>query len=185
MFAKTGSMFRPVGIVERIAYRPDHGKEMVEVMEQRVITARGLADDRRAKGRRGITFLSVEKWLDVVRTLDVDLDWTARRANLLISGIDLQATIGQILKVGDVLVRVWDETRPCQLMEDTQPGLKKALAIDTRGGVHGEVLYPGVIRIGDPISRIEPPAQTPSTSATTRAQADFTVESPPPDIDTG
>jgi len=157
MVGGTMEWYKPRGEVHGIAVRPGDGEDMVEVMEQRAVTGAGLVDDPRAKGRRGLTLLSREKWMDVVRTLKVDLPWYSRRANVLVYGMDLKQTIGRLIKVGDVIVKIWGETHPCKLMDEIHPGLKDALALDTRGGVHGEIMFPGVIRLGDPVSFLELP----------------------------
>lgn len=139
----------PDGIVRGIAVRPDGRAAMIEVDEQRATTGRGLEGDRRAKGKRGLTLLSAERWADAMRELGQILPWHTRRANILVEGIDLSMTIGKRITVGDVLVRIWDETRPCAEMDEFCPGLKDALKPFARGGVHGEILCPGTIRRGD------------------------------------
>jgi len=148
---------RPMAEVHGIAVRPGDGEDMVETLEQRAVTGAGLVGDPRAKGRRGLTLLSREKWLDVTRELKVDLPWYARRANVLVYGLDLKQTIGRLIRVGDIIVKIWGETKPCGLMDEIHPGLRDALSLDLRGGVHGEIMYPGVVRLGDPVTIMEVP----------------------------
>ena len=140
-----------IGKVESIAFRLGKGSDMCEARRRRVICGAGLEGEDRGKGARGVTLLSVEKWNDVLRALDVDLLWHVRRANLLVSGIDLASTIGGVLRIGVVRLRVHGETKPCGLMDDAHSGLRNALATDFRGGVHAEVLGGGTICVGDEI----------------------------------
>ena len=157
MFGRTTGGIQPHGVVHGIAVRPGDGEQMVEVIEQRAVTGAGLVGDPRAMGRRGITLLSEEKWTDTMREIGADLPWHARRANVLVYGMDLKATIDKVIRVGDILVKVWGETEPCGPMNDVHPGLMEALRLDTRGGVYGEIIYPGVVRLGDPVTIMQPP----------------------------
>ena len=122
---------------------------MREVSEALARAGKGIEGDERASGRRGVTLLSAERWVDVVRDVGKQLPWHARRANILVGGIDLAATIGKRVRVGDVELHVWGETRPCRQMDEICPGLRAALEPDTRGGVHAEALNDGIIRVAD------------------------------------
>jgi MOSC domain-containing protein YiiM len=72
-----------------------------------------------------------------------------RRANLMISGVDLRNTRGRVLELGSALIWVHGETRPCNRMEETVPGLEAAMNLDWRGGVFGAVAEGGTIAVGD------------------------------------
>ncbi len=157
MFGQFEGGLQPQGIVHGIAVRPGDGEDMVEVMEQRAVSGAGLVGDPRARGRRGVTLLSEGKWADTMRELGADLPWHARRANVLVYGLDLNAMIDKVIRLGDIIVKIWGETTPCGLMDKIHPGLKNALKLDTRGGVHGEIVYPGVVRYGDPVTMMPAP----------------------------
>lgn len=124
---------------------------MREVTQANVIAGRGIDAENRKTGRREVTLLSAERWRDACRELGVELPWHTRRANLLIEGIDLGATLGQVLTIGPIQLRIHGETRPCGIMDQQHPGLREALVPDFRGGVHAEVLVGGTVRIGDPV----------------------------------
>ncbi len=128
---------------------------MTEVVACTVVAAGGIVGENRGFTKRGVTLVSKEAWSDVCRELGVNLPWYARRANLLIEGLDLGAALGQTLAVGSVRLLIHGETRPCGLMDKQHLGLKAALVPDFRGGVYGQVLNDGAIRVGDEV-RIAP-----------------------------
>lgn len=147
------------GVVQAIAYRPIDGDQMQEIDECRVITDRGLVLETRKGGRRNVTLLSNKAWEDTCQALGKRIPWWTRRANLLVGGLDLGATIGHVLEIGQVRVQIHDETRPCALMDAQHAGLTKALVPDCRGGVFGQVLCDGVIRVGDGVRPVQAPEQ--------------------------
>ena len=54
------------------------------------------------------------------------------------------------------MVDITGETRPCELMDEFQPGLKDALKPDMGGGVFGRVVESGAINAGDPLRVLGP-----------------------------
>ena len=89
-----------------------------------------------------MTVLSVEKWQAACGDLGVELPWTTRRANLLVSGLSIgPECVGRILQVGDAQLRITIETDPCPRMDEQYPGLKRALVPDWRGGACCEVTH--------------------------------------------
>jgi MOSC domain-containing protein YiiM len=150
-----------VGRVRGIAHRPVDGEPMVEAAECDILVGRGISTENRKPGKREVTFLSAEAWANTCRDLGAVLPWQLRRANLLIEGIDLSATIGRTLAVGDAQVRIHAETTPCGLMEKQFPGLCAALVPECRGGVYGQVLSGGTVKIGDPVA-VLPANHTPT-----------------------
>lgn len=139
------------GIVRAIAFRPTDSDPMREIEECRVLVNRGLELENRPPGKRSLTLLSRESWSDTCRDLQADLPWWIRRANLLVEGFDLAASIEHTVEIGAIRVYIHDETRPCKLMDEQHEGLRAALKSEFRGGVFGQVLNEGVIRIGDEI----------------------------------
>jgi len=117
------------------------------------IAAGGCIDtEARKPGPRALTLISKEAWSDACDELGADLPWYTRRANVLIEGVDLRASLGKKLRLGPVRLLVHGETKPCKLMDEQHQGLREVLKPDFRGGVFGEVLEGGTIRVGDAVA---------------------------------
>ena len=58
---------------------------------------------------------------------------------------------GDIIEVGNIKLRVSFETDPCEVMEATHQGLRKALEPKWRGGVCCSVIDGGIISVGDKV----------------------------------
>lgn len=84
--------------------------------------------------------------------LGANLDPSARRANLLVSGIDLRNSRERILRVGMCRLRIRGETRPCEQMDAALQGLRTAMQKDWGGGVFAEVVDGGRISVGDAVT---------------------------------
>ncbi len=111
----------------------------------------GIVGNSNQGGHRQVTVISVKSWREMMAELGADLDPSARRANLLVSGVDLENSRGRVLRIGACRLQIRGETRPCNLMEETHPGLGKAMKPGWRGGVYGEVLNDSDIAVGDEI----------------------------------
>lgn len=138
------------GEIVSIWVKRAHGGPMDAVAEAQLLSGRGLAGSANQGGRRQITVIAEDAWRDVQNELRAEVDPSARRANVLLRGIDLENSGGKTLRLGQCLVRLLGETRPCELMDEMQPGLRKALAPEWRGGAFGEILEGGAIHVGDP-----------------------------------
>lgn len=120
--------------------------------EVELVADHGLVDNANVRGKRQVTVISAEAWDDVRRELGEEVDPRLRRANLMVSGLDLEGSRGRVLAVGDCRIAVRGETRPCRLMDDQHPGLQRALDPHWRGGIYGQVLTGGTVRVGDPVA---------------------------------
>lgn len=112
------------------------------------VAGRGLVGNANQGGRRQVTLLSREHWDEITAHLPSP-DPIVRRANVLLSGVDLRASLGRVLRIGDVRIRILGETRPCERMDDACLGLREAMSAPWGGGAYGEVLDDGEIRVGD------------------------------------
>ncbi|MEM7032097.1 MAG: MOSC domain-containing protein [Chloroflexota bacterium] len=119
------------------------------------IAHRGLANNTDQGGKRQVTILSKEVWDDLMQQVGASLDPSTRRANLLVTGIDLADTRGQTLQVGTVRIRIYGETKPCERMDEVAFGLREAMYENWGGGAYGEVLDDGQIAIGDPVAWLD------------------------------
>ena len=140
-----------MGFVRSLAWRSRDGEPMQETQQQSLVAGNGFSVEPGRARRRGVTLLSLESWREACQELGTELPWHTRRANILVEGIPLASTIGSVLKIGDVMVHVHGETKPCGIMDQAHPGLRTALSSDFRGGVHGEVLTGGLVAVGDGI----------------------------------
>ncbi len=138
-----------VGVIKGIAQRAEKGDPMVEVDHGHVSLNVGLDAEHRPPGKRSVTLLSDSRWSQACTELGVTLPWTTRRANFLISGLDLSTLIGRAILIGTVRVWIHAETKPCALMDEQHSGLRAALKPNFRGGVYGQVLTEGTISISD------------------------------------
>jgi MOSC domain-containing protein YiiM len=117
-----------------------------------VSIARGIEGDARGmKPGRQVTVLFREGWEDACDDVGAALPWITRRANLYVEGIERPRETGGRIRIGDVVLAVAEETRPCELMERAHTGLRRALTPDWRGGVCCNVVSGGAIRVGDAV----------------------------------
>ena len=122
---------------------------MDRVLFAEAVASRGLAGNANQGGRRQVTLIDEARWREAQEEVGVDVDPSARRANVMLRGIDLEGQRGRSLRIGPVLVRIYNETRPCHQMDEAHEGLREALKPRWRAGAYGEVVEGGVIRVGD------------------------------------
>ena len=140
--------------LEQIWIKRMHRGPMDPADRARVVAGQGIVGNANQGGKRQVTIVSSRHWTDVTAPLGDTPDPRLRRANLLVSDIDFSNARGKILKIGNVRVRIYGETRPCEQMEAAVPGLKDAMSVPWGGGAHGEVLDDGEIAVGDPVTLI-------------------------------
>lgn len=122
---------------------------MDPVLFAEAVEGRGLAGNANQGGKRQITIIDEARWKEACDEVGAGVDPSARRANVMLRGIDLENTRGQLLRIGPMVVRIYNETRPCERMEEAQSGLRAALGPRWRAGAYGEIVEGGVIRVGD------------------------------------
>ena len=93
------------GRVEAMWVKRAHRGPMDAVDEAQFIARRGLAGNADIGGRRQVTIIERGRWLEATAALG-DVDPVLRRANVMVSGIDLEASRGRLLQVGDVILAI-------------------------------------------------------------------------------
>lgn len=143
------------GRVESIVVRGSSREPARTVTSTVALAGIGLADDR--LGQRGepelstrqVTLIQAEHLAVIARLARVDqVDASALRRNLVVSGINLLALKHAKLKVGGALLEVVGPCQPCSRMEEAiGPGGYAAMR--GHGGMTARVLVGGAIRVGD------------------------------------
>ena len=133
-----------------IAFREKAFAPMQTVDQIYISKAHGTGQDSRGKpGKRQVTLLSLQHWKDACNEIQMPLDWTARRSNLLVESLTLENTREQFLCCGDVILQITGDTDPCSRMRDIHPKLFDALNQHWRGGVNCRVIREGQLKLNE------------------------------------
>ncbi len=143
------------GKIERIWLKRYKLGPMDAVEKAELIAGTGLAGNADQGGKRQVTLISLERWREIEKALGAKVDFTARRANILLSGIDLEDSRDRIIRLGGCRLRIRGETRPCRRMDEAHMGLQEAMRPHWGGGAYAEVLDEGVIAVGDAAEWVE------------------------------
>lgn len=150
--------------LERIWIKRAKRGPMDETRAATLVAGRGLVGNANQGGHRQVTLLSAERWADVAERLGIDVAPVLRRANLLVSGVDLENARGRVLRLGSCRIRLLGETRPCERMDEAAPGLRAALQPRWGGGAYGEVIEGGDLRGGDAVAWDDADDDDPATA---------------------
>ena len=141
-----------IGRLEGIWLKRSHRGPMDAHASVRLVAGDGIAGSVDRSRRRQVTIISREVWDELMATLGVNIDPSARRANLLVSGVVLAHTRGRVLSIGAARLLIGGELTPCERMDEVRPGLRELMRVDWGGGVFAQVLDDAVISVGDPVS---------------------------------
>ncbi len=142
----------PAGRLEAIWVKRGKRAPMDPAERAELVAGRGLVGNANQGGKRQVTVIEREAWDAIEAELGVSVPKTARRANLLLSGVPLAGVRSRVLRVGPCRIRILSETRPCERMNEAHPDLRAVMGKDWRGGSYGEVLDGGPIAVGDPVA---------------------------------
>ena len=137
------------GRLEAIWLKRSHRGPMDPFDSVRLVAGQGIAGSVDRSRRRQVTIISREAWLQFMTTLGADADPSSRRANLLVSGVELADTRGRVLRIGTGRLLVGGELTPCERMDEVRPGLRELMRPDWGGGVFAQVLDDAEIQVGD------------------------------------
>lgn len=115
------------------------------------VTDAGIVECANQGGTRQVTVIEKEVFERIRGTLP-DAEPIMRRANVMVSGVRLRKTLGQVLTLGGVRLLIKGETKPCHRMDEQCQGLTAALYPGWNGGAFGIVLDDGEVKVGDGVS---------------------------------
>ncbi|MCO5197128.1 MAG: MOSC domain-containing protein [Anaerolineae bacterium] len=127
----------------------DAPMQRVDMVSAEVST--GLHGDYHTRGNRQVTVVFKDAWETACAELGVALSWTTRRANLFVDGVVLSDCAGTRMEIGDVVLEVTGETKPCHVMDEAYMGLRDALTPEWRAGVTCKIVRNGTMRVGDAV----------------------------------
>ena len=140
------------GRVEALWIKRAHRGEMDPVEQITLVEGKGIDTDANfGRSKRQVTVIEKEVF-DRIREELPQADPKMRRANVMVSGIQLEETRDHVLTLGDVRIHIYGETRPCERMDAQVQGLTSALDADWGGGAYGVVLNDGEIAVGDEVT---------------------------------
>lgn len=144
------------GRLEAIWIKRAHWGRMDPVARAALRAGQGIVGNANQGGRRQVTVIEREVWEQLMAELGAAAEPSTRRANLMVSGVRLEASRGKILQVGACRIELLGETKPCERMEQAVPGLRAAMYPNWQGGAFGAVLTDGEIEVGDPVLLLDP-----------------------------
>jgi MOSC domain-containing protein YiiM len=146
------SRFPMKGLLEAIWLKRAHRGPMDPRESATLVEGKGLEGNVGRSSRRQVTIIEREIWEALMRETGATAPPSTRRANLMVSGIQLVDTRKRVLRIGDTRLEIAGETKPCERMEEAVPGLGAAMYPDWRGGAFAKVLTGGTIHVGDTVA---------------------------------
>ena len=146
-----------MGKVIGIAAQESENSETVVYASAKVSFSNGIADDYRASLKNGqeIRVVTIENWNTVCEELNSKLHWTLSQSNIIIEGVDLVDSVGDVLKIGNFYLEITSKNIPNETYDKNFSGLTKALDQNWRAGVIAKVYSEGFVNEGDAVTLME------------------------------
>ena len=144
-----------------IGLRPARREPMRVVAAARLEAGRGVVGDRysRLDGGRQVTLIEAESLAAIASHLGLaEIPPEGVRRNLVTEGINLVALKERRFRIGEAVLETSGECHPCSRMEEAL-GVGGYNAVRGLGGITARVITSGLVRIGDWVERIDPPAE--------------------------
>jgi MOSC domain-containing protein YiiM len=126
----------------------------IEVRDSAELNEAGLVGDHSRAGPRALTLIQAEHLPVIASLANVPeiIPGTLRR-NILIRGINLWALRHDRLRLGQSEIKLTKPCTPCSRMERLiGPGAYNAMR--GHGGWYAEVIQPGMVHLGDPLTPV-------------------------------
>lgn len=140
--------------VVAICTSPKKGTVKNKVEEAILIEDFGIKDDAHAgKWHRQVSLLEFNK-IDEFRKKGANVDFGAFGENIVLEGIELHTLpIGQLIKIGDVLLEVTQIGKKCH--DKCQIYYQVGECIMPKNGIFTKVLKGGKVKVGDECSLVK------------------------------
>jgi MOSC domain-containing protein YiiM len=143
------------GALTSITIAPAFGASLRSLESAELVAGQGILGDRHFGGVRQVTVICTgEVGMAAAEWGVAGMDPAVSRRNLVVDLPELPRDHGSLIRIGEVVLSVWRDCAPCELM-DRVYGEGARQALRGRAGVSAQVVTGGSIRIGDPVS-VEP-----------------------------
>ncbi len=143
------------GKIEWIGVRPERRAEVVAVDRAEIDLENGIEGDHVTQPHRQVTIISKEQMEQVAARLGKDnVDPSATRRNILISGLDFDLNSGTKIALGDAEIEVTGYCHPCSRMDENL-GDGGRLAMARLAGYTCKVLKGGTVTVGADVAVLD------------------------------
>lgn len=135
-----------------ITIAPAYGAALRSLDSAELVAGKGIVGDRHFGGIRQVTVICTgEVTKAAAEWGSGDMDPAVSRRNLVVDLPELPRDHGSLISIGEVVLSVWRDCAPCDLMDQVY-GEGARQALKERAGVSTRVLKGGSIQIGDQVT---------------------------------